>query len=737
MAKDRPIFTDPSAFRGTVPSVRVPQSSGVPQALGGLLGRLADLQTTLYVNDQKSAVLKAQLSIKKGFQALELDLAEESDSKLLLSRYKEGAVLISEESIAFGIDKKTTELIKFSFELANLKTSANVGKTAIRLKAQQYEADLTELIDQLAKDAPFDPDLNLVDLKQEAADALDEAAEGGVIGAKEAAIRKLAFNRRVDIDRVERMIQDDPARALELLNETTGEEGGGWANFNGLQEKDRIQMTKEADSEINRRQRQAAVGLPEVIKDYLNSVRDTGAGNTDVPDRVEAVSTPQEFERFKRREGLALEVHSVRKQIQFDPPLKMIAAVEELRPESGQEGFAEQAEAYRNALTAMEKILKARKDDPSGYFAPVTAKGGTPEEMITNSLAAQEAGGVPFFDQRPIGKASSEFAVSAWAAGTTDNRYPQIRALLDLSGRHAGIVMAQLIEDGLPEYTTGYTKWTARVAGIADEAMASKKSDLMDLVGDKAKQIVDEAKEELEEFRQSMMPGTSSAQTGFQDVNENVALLLASRGVSNPAEVAARELWGGYKYVGRLRIPEEMFNTSQFDLKLDIKMRDLRKTEIAAQNPFHFAAGIPANVAKEDLSNVIFFAGGRDQHAYAYLRDQPVLSRTRYDAARAAGKSHDDAALAARIGFAFADVAATKFDDSTITGAAEILEKQEITDSVVLRQLVVKATAAKVRPRRMTPRETEKFNLTEKTRRDKAALDFLRQLRRQQEEGRQ
>ncbi|WP_181409711.1 M15 family metallopeptidase [Martelella alba] len=119
---------------------------------------------------------------------------------------------------------------------------------------------------------------------------------------------------------------------------------------------------------------------------------------------LEQYFTPAEIAKFRDERNLSLDIHDATSGMDAMTADDIAALVEDMKPEPGQNGYADQQKIYDAASKKAAAILKARETDPLGQAAaagiveiqPIdsTDSGTITQSLVARSQAARIAGGV-------------------------------------------------------------------------------------------------------------------------------------------------------------------------------------------------------------------------------------------------------------------------------------------------------------------------------------------------------
>ncbi len=251
--------------------------------------------------------------------------------------------------------------------------------------------------------------------------------------------------------------------------------------FAGLTLEHRLQLGREADAEINRRQVDARVNLEQVFQDAPAAVEATGSYTGTIPDSAAFVAAygPQEGTQKAAQFGAAMDVaHNVfdMQTMPNDAINGLVAGAKAAIP-SGP-GAALQTAEYTSLARAAEQTQKARAADPAAYVQqafPAVRQAwqnpgapGTPafEAALRASAEAQKSLGILPENMALLPKSVVEQATDRFKSPDVPEEQ-QIAAVEGLvfstnDRDQQQAIFRQLVKNGLPDFTEGAFEAAAR-----------------------------------------------------------------------------------------------------------------------------------------------------------------------------------------------------------------------------------------------------------------------------------
>lgn len=258
-------------------------------------------------------------------------------------------------------------------------------------------------------------------------------------------------------------IETNPGGVLQQLN------GGKWDAY--LDSDAKISAVNAAQSEIKRRESEAranaAQARAEAMFDIQNWARDNEASiaatgkpvpSPYTPDQLKAILKPQQYEAVMKSHADASALFQAVGDMRTQTPAEMQATIDKLKPQGGEEGYADKARIYDAAVKLSKQALTERLRDPAsaaraavqnvawGWDA-VEKNPKDPGNMrvaIKRSLAAQEALGIPADKRKPLPAQFAQAIAGELRSAPADQAAARLSEYQAMFGANWKTVYAQL-----------------------------------------------------------------------------------------------------------------------------------------------------------------------------------------------------------------------------------------------------------------------------------------------------
>lgn len=283
----------------------------------------------------------------EGFtDSLDRELAELSGTLL-----KETAAESFRPSQA-ALDDATNALVelrgRFGIEAAQFENNARIAK---------FGAVLDQALGQYAISAFNAPET----YREQIASAMEDIdGAASFLLPQQITERKSKIGPAVAKGSVRGLIEVDPSTALKALKQ------GQYDEF--LSPVEKASFINSAQAELKGNATAAKGRIKVLAKDHFASIEETGSGIAGLSGQARAVLDDDEFAAFQAAETLALRSFDTLVVIRSSSPVDALAAVQALKPESGEEGFAAKQALFNRAGRFLIEARQQQVADAAGYL---------------------------------------------------------------------------------------------------------------------------------------------------------------------------------------------------------------------------------------------------------------------------------------------------------------------------------------------------------------------------------
>lgn len=436
---------------------------------------------------------------------------------------------------------------------------ANVAGSAVSFEASTRQALRAENFSQSVNKLSTMAQMNLQAYDSARADVVALLDAGGFEPADAAKLQGTALAalaRSAVFGELER----NPQAMLDRLNK---------GDFGDLDADVRLQAVNAAQNEIKRREAQAKadmqlarqealVTVSDWARDDVQSRAETGKGVPPPPGvDVAAVLNPVEAAKVARRQEQADRLFKATADLPTQDAAQMVATVEALKPQAGQDNYAEQSDIYNSARKKMDDIISARAADPAAYTRqtfPAVQQAWqkfetdqTPQNLqaaLRANWNAQGSVGIPPVARKPMSVQQAKSYAQLLTGAKPEDAYRTMRGLASDFGPWWPAALSQMG----PMLPSNY-KVAASIDNPVDASrliQASRQSldSLRRAAGDSATTIGQKVRvnENIRTLAQSFGLGGPRLAADVSNAAETLALALAIEGVSDPVGQAVKAI---------------------------------------------------------------------------------------------------------------------------------------------------------------------------------------------------
>lgn len=490
----------------------------------------------------------------------------------------------------------------------------------------------------------------------------------------------------------------------------------------GLQDRSRLlvnlqsqvrDLDREKAAEERERLNKLMVGMSQDQRDSIAQMRKRGHGIAGVAQRVRDTKDANLIKRFGLAEESAKREFEAGKALLTATPAGAAAIIRENVAGTGF-GFEERDRRFDRLQLKSQAIRKAQLDDPGGYVEGVLGIGPNDgsQAAITITLAAQAHLGLAPHEQKPLtkdGKNGSDTIVDtinfAIKRKDWDTVYTTFKEAIGKAGRHRDAVIRQL---DLPAHFNLLTIVSPSVGRVFLEANGLSDTESRELLDkDTLIEVDEKSAEAVLVFLNSLPPGLAAEAAQFKKAFIRYARLKASQGDANPQETAFRDLFPGYGFVGKVRIPREVISATAgikpfgdsalvpggVGAAFKVAVKQLVLDKLPELDVMNNSTTLDDRTFQSLLKTGIEFrTDGKDAGVFAYFGGIKLMSRPRLQEAHQRGLKGAEANDFAAFGFTFAqmisaaniEVSVQQLGTSPLPSAAqtppsvrELLERRE------------------------------------------------------------
>lgn len=279
--------------------------------------------------------------------------------------------------------------------------------------------------------------------------------------------RDLSNNRRsmrarietAELDAIEAMVEGSPEEAEAALTEYRAVQEAGVSNGLVTQAEANLSVKKlryKAKSELRRRDTETA----DLVKDDIESVRQTGQGVEVDQDRARTVLGPKRYDKYLEDREDAKATYEATEDLGTLTSEEIVERLNDVKPQAGSEGFARQQKVFEEVRREAVKHIKARIQDPAAAVsgdaqvraardAVVRGDEGALERLAGETVRAQQSIGIPEANIRIFSKTEAKERVAQIETAPPEEAAARFIRLSREFGDQWPRAYQELVENGL------------------------------------------------------------------------------------------------------------------------------------------------------------------------------------------------------------------------------------------------------------------------------------------------
>lgn len=490
--------------------------------------------------DQKATDLsRATVSATAKLFEAQKQIQGDEDFGTYEQRMKEAAEKIKSEELANLRSDDVKQAFVAHFEPLALHKQAGMWELS---KKKQYDVDRAQLLEdadqfgRLMSVANDDEEYRMLDDRLQAS-IMARVASGAIDRVHAFEILKKT-RQDAETDQLLRDSIQDPAGTLTKLKDD--------ANYHpGVDQTKKLRMVEHLQSVVDRQEKKSTVQLRQDMEDNLTSIRNTGVEMPGVATRVLAAHGEEAGNIYQKAVEREHKYYDVTQNIAYLPADQAAEKLKALEPQPGAAGYADDLKLYGDVSQYLAKREKLLKDDPVMWVR------NAPEaKTITDVLQLQETMGVDPESRRALTNDQAARVVTKFNSLPADQRVEFLDNVMKEAGENWGYVKRDLVRAKMsPENEVLIAihdlPWAPAVLPVLSEAIKQGDKVLKESLGnDVVKQVEDGVREEMAEFRETIIKGdyTGARIPWANDIQKavtNTAFVYTQMGMK-PKEAAVR-----------------------------------------------------------------------------------------------------------------------------------------------------------------------------------------------------